>query len=57
MEHLDLVRRERSGYLLRQRLARMQPHRYLSLIIDGADGTKFEQPHLHERSHASDAVR
>ena len=57
MEHLDLVRRERSGYMLRQRLARMQPHRYLSLIIDGADGTKFEQPHLHERSHASDAVR
>ena len=54
-EHLERVKRERLSYVVRQRLSIMYPNRYLSLIIDGADSSSMQIPHLAERSHASDA--
>jgi hypothetical protein len=54
-EHLERVKRERLSYLVRQRLSIMYPDRFLSLIIDGADSSTMQIPHLAERSHASDA--
>ena len=54
-EHLERVKRERLSYVMRQRLSIMNPTRYLSLIIDGADSSSMQLPHLAERSHISDA--
>ena len=54
-EHLERVKRERLSYLVRQRLSIMYPARFISLIIDGADSSTMQIPHLSERSHASDA--
>jgi hypothetical protein len=54
-EHLERVKRERLSYLMRQHLSIMYPERYLSLIIDGADSSNMQIPHLAERSHLSDA--
>jgi len=52
--HLERVKRERLSYVMRQRLAKLYPNQYLSLIIDGADTSNFMIPHLCERSHQSD---
>ena len=49
-EHLEPVKRERLSYIVRQRLAIMYPDRYLSLIIDGADSSSMQIPHLHAKS-------
>ena len=53
--HLERVKRERLSYVMRQRLARLYPKQYTSMIIDGADTSDFMLPHLAERSHKSDA--
>lgn len=54
-EHLRRVKRERESYQLRQQLAILHPADYLSIIIDGADSSTYQLPHLAERSHESDA--
>ena len=55
--HLDHCRRERTSYMLRQKLATAFPDRFLSLIFDGADCSKTEIPQMAYRSHASSAVQ
>ena len=45
-EHLQRVKRERVSYMVRQRLAIKYPERYLSLIIDGADSSPYQVPHM-----------
>ena len=52
--HLERVKRERLSYVMRQRLAKLYPLQYMSMIIDGADTSSFMIPHLSERSHVSD---
>jgi hypothetical protein len=48
--HLE-VKQERLAYYLRRDLAKNFPKKYLSLIIDGADQSKFELPYLKEMDH------
>ena len=55
-KHLEHVKRERLSYIIRQRLAMKYPERYLSLIIDGADASPYQVPHMAHRNHASDAA-
>ena len=55
-EHLERVKRERVSYLMRQKLSILYPARYLSLIIDGADASRYMVPHLAHRSHATDGA-
>ena len=54
--HIARVKRERRSYMVRRKLAEMYPHRFLSIIIDGADSTPYELPHTHLRTHRSDQV-
>jgi hypothetical protein len=49
--HLAFVSTERSGYYTRRNLARKQPDRFMSLIIDGADQSRFHIPHWRELAH------
>ena len=55
--HLDFVRRERNTYYHNADLAKRHPKVYLSLIIDGADTSKYHLPHTCRRSHLSDACK
>lgn len=48
--HLE-VKAEREAYYQRRQLARQSPSRYLSMIIDGADQSRFHLPHLKETDH------
>lgn len=48
--HLE-VKAERQAYYQRRLLARLHPSRFLSLIIDGADQSRFHLPHLKETDH------
>jgi len=43
--HLERVKRERLSYMKRQRLARLHPKQYTSIMIDGADTSDFMLPH------------
>ena len=52
--HAKFVRAERATYYLRRALARNQPDKYLSLIIDGADQQAFGSPHFVTRSKATE---
>ena len=54
--HLERVRRERRSYVIRQKLARSNPDKFLSLIIDGADSSPYMVPHMAHRNHASSAA-
>jgi hypothetical protein len=51
LEHVRDVKRERGGYYLRRRNAVEHPDDSLSLIIDGADQSKFHLPYHREVDH------
>lgn len=44
--HLDFIARERREYRRKCELAILYPTSYLSLVVDGADQTKFSLPHF-----------
>lgn len=44
--HIDFVSRERREYRRKTELATLHPSSYLSLVVDGADQTKFALPHF-----------
>ena len=52
--HIMGVRLERRAYYSNRMRARLEPHNYLSLIIDGADQGKHRVPHWPEKSHMMD---
>jgi hypothetical protein len=52
--HIERVRLERRAYYSNRMRARLEPHNYLSLIIDGADQGKHRVPHWPEKSHMMD---
>ena len=56
-KHLEFVRRERDTYYKNASMAMRNPKLYLSLIIDGADTSKYHLPHTARRSHLSDACK
>jgi hypothetical protein len=57
-DHLFQVRQEKVCYYMHRSKARQRPLTYLSMIIDGADQSKYDLPYFCERSHASDdAIR
>lgn len=45
-EHINFVMRERVEYRKKQELAKIEPSRYLSIIIDGADQSAYGLPHF-----------
>lgn len=45
-EHLDHIARERREYKKKRDKAKLQPERFLSIIIDGADQSAFGIPHF-----------
>ena len=54
--HKCHVREERGSYWRRRDRARRFPHRYLSIIIDGADQSAFGVPHFREKDHRTQAA-
>ena len=54
--HLERVKRERVSYYVRRQLSISYPHRYLSVIIDGAESSSYALPHIAHRSHAADTA-
>ena len=50
-DHLDMVRNEKQMYYSNRSRARRHPEAILSMIIDGADQSKYEQPHFKDASH------
>jgi hypothetical protein len=52
-EHHNMVKEERAAYYLRRLQAVQQPQKYMSVIIDGADQSRFHLPHFKELSHAN----
>jgi hypothetical protein len=53
-EHLRAVSKEKLCYYMHRTKATKTPGSYLSMIIDGADQSKYNLPYWCERSHASD---
>ena len=54
--HRAFVRRERSKYAHKRFLAATVASDHLSLIIDGADASRFSLPHFAQVNHKSDAA-
>jgi hypothetical protein len=52
--HLRAVSKEKACYYMHRTKARRTPEAYMSMIIDGADQSKYDLPYWCERSHASD---
>ena len=52
--HLKAVAKEKACYYMHRSKARTHPNTYMSMIIDGADQSKYDLPYWCERSHASD---
>jgi hypothetical protein len=57
VEHLQKVGKEKLCYYNHRSKARQSPKRYMSMIIDGADQSKYDLPYWCEKSHASDETR
>ena len=55
-DHLKDVYLDKQAYYTHRDKARVNPERYLSIIIDGADQSKYSLPHFIERCHKSDAT-
>jgi hypothetical protein len=55
-EHIKFVRKERAVYYERQRMAVDNPDQYMSMIIDGADQSKYSLPHFHHRTHKTEGI-
>ena len=53
-DHLEAVAKEKACYYQHRSKARRTPTEYMSMIIDGADQSKYDLPYWCERSHASD---
>ena len=49
-DHIRMVMAERDAYAMRQILAEDDPHRFLSIIVDGADQKNYGIPHFVEAS-------
>ena len=45
-EHNEFIARERREYKKKRDYARLQPNKYLSIIVDGADQSAFGLPHF-----------
>jgi len=54
-QHLRFVRRERQAYENNRTEGFMQSEDVLSLIVDGADASRFSLPHFAHNSHATSA--
>ena len=54
-EHLIFVRDTREGYYRRRLLAHQFPDEYMSVIIDGADQSRYDVPYTHQKSKLNDA--
>jgi hypothetical protein len=50
--HHNMVKSERKAYYQRGLMACLEPNHYLSLIIDGADQSRFGLPHFAEADHS-----
>ena len=50
-EHWDFIKLERKSYYVRCERAVKEKHKYLSLVIDGADQSRFHLPHFRRKSH------
>jgi hypothetical protein len=57
LDHLDAVAKEKRCYYSHRSKARKYDKRFLSMIIDGADQSKYDLPYWCEKNHASDEVR
>ena len=55
-DHLKEVKHEKQAYYTHRDKARREPKRFTSIIIDGADQSKYQLPHFSERCHKSEAV-
>ena len=49
-DHIGMVMKERDAYFMRQMMAEEDPHRFLSIIVDGADQKNYGIPHFVEAS-------
>jgi hypothetical protein len=54
--HRQYVRKCRTKYYIRQKLARDQPDDYLSIIIDAADQSAYGFPYWRRQSHSQQAL-
>jgi hypothetical protein len=52
--HLRSIFKEKLMYYSNRARAREEPNRYLSIIFDGADQSKYDTPHFAEKSHISE---
>ena len=50
-QHLTDVKKEKMYYYSNRARARREPDSIMSIIIDGADQSKFDLPHFKDRSH------
>jgi hypothetical protein len=48
--------RERVAYALKRKLGIEQGAEYLSMVVDGADQSKYDLPHARTATHATDAA-
>jgi general stress protein 26 len=55
--HLQEIKREKLCYYTHRSKARLNPQTYMSMIIDGADQSKYDLPFWCESSHASDETK
>jgi hypothetical protein len=56
-DHLRDVAAEKACYYQHRDKARRNPETYMSMIIDGADQSKYDLPYYCERSHTTDIQR
>lgn len=56
-DHLAEVRREKMAYYSNRARARRTPDNIMSMIIDGADQSKYDLPHFKDRSHLLSEAR
>jgi len=56
-EHLKDIENEKLMYYSNRVRARKEPHKYLSIIIDGADQSKHDMPHFKDMSHLTNELR
>ena len=55
--HLEMIKAEKLTYYGNRARARLWPHRFLSIIIDGADQSKHDMPHFKDQSHLSSEAK
>lgn len=55
-KHIKFVQKERAVYYKHQQWAVDHPDEFLSIIIDGADQSKYCLPHFHHRTHLSESA-